>query len=168
MSVMLQTYSIIIYCGISAPGHGKEVVDGLNPVDKGYIYQLMSKVQLTGSVRFYSQIKIHTGTENKDVSLDKEFKHNIEGEHRQNDAIDQGKPRKVFMERKWTERKYHVQGNAAVELKDVKIYCNTNQFPALTSCVPHSKPHGARGLSKHYHFLAMNQVKSRKRFMERK
>ena len=31
------------------------------------------------------------------------------------------------------------------------MYCNTNQLPALTCCVPHSKPHGARGLIKHYH-----------------
>ena len=33
--------------------------------------------------------------------------------HRQNGAIDQGKSRKRFMERKWKERKYHVQDNAA-------------------------------------------------------
>ena len=45
---MSQYYSIIIDRGISAPGHGKEVVDGLNAVDKSYIYQLMSKVQLPG------------------------------------------------------------------------------------------------------------------------
>ena len=68
--------------GISTPGHGKEVVDGLNAVDKRYIYQLMSKVQLPGSVRFDSQIKIYTGTENKDVSLAHEFKNHPEGEHR--------------------------------------------------------------------------------------
>ena len=37
MSVMSKTYSIIIDCGISAPGPGKEVVDGLNAVDKRYI-----------------------------------------------------------------------------------------------------------------------------------
>ena len=63
MSVMSQCYSIIIDRGISAPGHGKEVVDGLNDVDKSYIYQLMSKVQLPGSVIFDSRIKMHTGTE---------------------------------------------------------------------------------------------------------
>ena len=45
---MSQTYSIIIDRGISEPGNGKEVVDGLNDVDKGYIYQLMSKFQLPG------------------------------------------------------------------------------------------------------------------------
>ena len=94
MSVMSQTYSIIIDRGISAPGNGKEVVDLLNAVDKRHIYQLMSKVQLTGSVRFYSQIKMHTGTENKDVSLDKKLKDHLEGEHRQNGAIDKGNQEK--------------------------------------------------------------------------
>ena len=47
------------------------MVDGLNAVDKNYIYQFISKVQLPGSVRFDSQIRMHTGTENKDVSLAK-------------------------------------------------------------------------------------------------
>ena len=71
MSVMSQFYSIIIDRGISAPGHGKEVVDGLITVDKRYIYQLMSNVKLPGSVKFDSQIKMHTGTEKEDVSLAK-------------------------------------------------------------------------------------------------
>ena len=75
------------------------MADGLNAVDKRYIYQLMSKVQLPGPIRFDSQIKMHTGTENKDVSLDKEFKDHLEGEHRKNGVIDQGKSRKRFMER---------------------------------------------------------------------
>ena len=63
MSVMSQCYSILIDRGISAPGHGKEVVDGINAVDKSYIYQLMYNVQLPISVIFDSQTKIHTGTE---------------------------------------------------------------------------------------------------------
>ena len=37
MSVMSQCYSIIFERGISVPGHGKEVVDGLDAVDKRYI-----------------------------------------------------------------------------------------------------------------------------------
>ena len=54
MSVMSQCYSIIIDLGISAPGHGKEVVDGLNYIDKRYIYQCMPTVQLPGSIIFDS------------------------------------------------------------------------------------------------------------------
>ena len=38
----------------------------------------MSNVQLPGSIRFDSQIKIHTGTEKKDVSLSREFKDHLE------------------------------------------------------------------------------------------
>ena len=54
------------------------------------------------------------------------------------------------MERKWTNRQYHVQDNDDVAHQDARMYCNTNQFPALPFCGPHSKPHGARGMSKHY------------------
>ena len=54
MSVMSPCYSIIIDCGISVPGHGKEVVDKINDVDKCYIYQLMSTVQHPGSNIFDS------------------------------------------------------------------------------------------------------------------
>ena len=63
ISVMSQCYSVIIDRGVSAPGHGKEVVYRLNGVDNHYIYQLMSKVQLPRSVIFDSHIKMHTGTE---------------------------------------------------------------------------------------------------------
>ena len=44
MSVLSQFYSVIIDVGVSANGHGKEVVGGLNYIGKRYIYQLMSNV----------------------------------------------------------------------------------------------------------------------------
>ena len=31
------------------------------------------------------------------------------------------------------------------------MYCNTKKFTALKFCGTHSKPHGERGLIKHYH-----------------
>ena len=68
---MSQCYSIIIDRGISAPRYGKEAVDGINAVDKHYIYQFMSTVQLLGSNRFGSQIKMHTGNQKDYVSLAK-------------------------------------------------------------------------------------------------
>ena len=55
------------------------------------------------------------------------------------------------MERKWIDRQYHVKDIADVAHQDVKMFCNTNQFPELSFFGPHSKPHGARGLSKHSH-----------------
>ena len=55
------------------------------------------------------------------------------------------------MERKFTYIQYHVQDNADVAHQDVRMYFNTNKFPALPFCGPHSKSYGARGLSNHYH-----------------
>ena len=78
---MSQCYSIIIDQGISAPGHGKEVVDGLNAIDKRYIYQLTSTVKLPGSNIFDSQMQIHTGNQKYDVSLAKEFKQYLIKDH---------------------------------------------------------------------------------------
>ena len=96
MSVMSQCYWVIIYLGISAPGNDKEVVDVLNDVDKRYIYQLMSNVQLPGSNRFDSQMQIQTGNQKYDVSLAKEFQHHLTKEHRKNGVIDQGKYKKTI------------------------------------------------------------------------
>ena len=48
VSVLYQRHSVIFDWGISAPEHGKEVVDGLNAIYKRYIYQLISTVQLPG------------------------------------------------------------------------------------------------------------------------
>ena len=66
-------------------------------------------------------------------------------------VIDQGKYRKISIKRKWTDREYHVQDNADVAHKDVKMYCDTNQLPTLPFCGSHPKPHGSRGMGKKYH-----------------
>ena len=55
------------------------------------------------------------------------------------------------MERKLADRQYHIQDNSDVVHQYVIMYCNTNQFTELSFCSTHSKPHGARGLSKNYH-----------------
>ena len=59
--------------------------------------------------------------------------------------------KKLIMERKWIDRQYIVQDNNNVAHKDVIMYCNKNKSPALPCFGPHSKTHGTRGLSKHYH-----------------
>ena len=71
MSVMSKCYSIILDRGISAPDNGKEVVDVFNDVDKRYIYQLMSTVQLPGSNIFDSHMQMYTVNQKYDVSLAK-------------------------------------------------------------------------------------------------
>ena len=147
---MSQCYSLTIDRCIIATGIGREVVDGLNAIDKRYIYQLISNVKLPGSKLFDSHMQMHTSTQNSDASIAKELQQHMSNENSQNCVIDQGKYKIIFSERKWTDRDYHVQDNANVAQKYLKMYLNTKQFSALPFCGPNYKPHGARGLSKHY------------------
>ena len=71
MPVLSHRRSIIIDQVIIKTGHGKEVVCGLNAIDKSYMYKLMSNVQLTESKYFDLQILMHSCTPKKDVILDK-------------------------------------------------------------------------------------------------
>ena len=70
---------------------------------------------------------------------------------RKHGVIHQGKYRKSSSKRNWIDREYHVQDSADVAHKDVKMYCDTNQFPAFSFCGSYPNPHGARGLGNHYH-----------------
>ena len=66
-----------------------------NSIAESYIYILMSNVQLPRSKTFYSQIIMHSCTQNNDVSLAKQFQTNISTEYRKHIVIDQGKYRKI-------------------------------------------------------------------------
>ena len=44
--MLSQTFSVIIELGISVPGHGIEVEDGLNYIDKSFLFRLILTVQL--------------------------------------------------------------------------------------------------------------------------
>ena len=51
-----------------------------------------------------------------------------------------------------------MQHNKYVDHKDVIIYSATNWFTELKSQVLHNKPHGVRGLVKHYHMRFYPQL----------
>ena len=77
----------------------------------------MSIVQLPGSIRFDSQIKIHTGTQKYDVSLDKEFQEYLTKKHHKDDVINQGK-----------YKNYSCKGNGQIEsiMFRIMLTLNTN------------------------------------------
>ena len=87
----------------------KRWFDGINTIDKCYIYQLLYNVQQTEFKKTDSQILIHSFTESNDFSLAKTFLRHISKEHRKNGVIIQVNYRKRTSKRKWTDREYHVQ-----------------------------------------------------------
>ena len=49
MSILSQAFYVIIDHGISATGYGRELLDGLNAIEKMFFFQLISTVQLPGA-----------------------------------------------------------------------------------------------------------------------
>ena len=76
------------------------MVDGLNYIEKKYMYQLMSTVQLPGSRTFDSQILMYSCTPKNYVSLDKEPQKNMSKDDRKHGVTDQLKYRKTSSRRK--------------------------------------------------------------------
>ena len=110
-----------------------------------------TSLQFPGSKTFQKQIIIHSFTPKKDFSLYKEFQINMSKYYHKHGAVDQGKDSKRPSKRTWTDREYHYHNSADVSHKDLKMYCDTNQFPSLPFCGLYPNPHGARSSSKHYH-----------------
>ena len=91
ISMLSQAFSVIIDLDISAPGHGREVVDGLNAIDKSFLFPLMSTVQLTGSKGYDTQMVNHTGIRTSNVNLASEFLKHLSKAAHKHGIIDQGK-----------------------------------------------------------------------------
>ena len=64
----------IIGRGIVAPGHGREVVDGLNAIEKSFLFHLISTLQLPGTKGYDTKMVMHNVSLTSDVILDREKK----------------------------------------------------------------------------------------------
>ena len=91
MSILSQTFSFIIDRNNCAPGHGREVVDGINFIEKRFLFKLISTVQIPGEKGYDTKMVIHTGIRTSDVSLASEFQKHLSTEARKHGVIDQGK-----------------------------------------------------------------------------
>ena len=109
LSMLSHAYNSIIGSGIIAPGHVREVVDGLNSTNKWFISMLMPTVQLPGAASYDSQMTMNTSNTNTDISLAREFQKHISSPTRAYGLLDHGKYRKSVSKRKWTDSEYHVQ-----------------------------------------------------------
>ena len=88
-------FYVIIGCDISATGHGREVVDGINFIEKRFLFKLISTVQIPGEKGYDTKMVIHTGIRTSDVSLSSEFQKHMSTVTRKYGVIDQGKYKKT-------------------------------------------------------------------------
>ena len=72
LSMLAHKYNIMIDSDVGAPGHGREVVDGLNATNF-FLSMSTTTVQLPVALAYESQTAMHTSTANTDISLAREF-----------------------------------------------------------------------------------------------
>ena len=149
--IFSHAYNIIIDRGGVAPEHGIEVVDDFNSTDKNILSVLTTTVKIPGTEDYDSQTEMNTSTENKDISLAREFQKYLSDPTRSHVLLYHGKYRKRSIKRKWTYREYNVQYSKDLSQILVKISWELTKLPALYFFSLHAKPHGVRGLSKHHH-----------------
>ena len=71
--MLSHTVYVIIDRDINEPGHGRQVVDGLNAIGKRFLFQIIITVQLPCAKDYDTQMVMHTGGRTSDVSLSKEL-----------------------------------------------------------------------------------------------
>ena len=90
MSMLSQAFSVIIDRGISATGHVRELVDGINAIGKLF-FQLISTVQLPGAKHYETKMVMHTGTCTCNVNLARKCQKYLYNAARKHGLIYQGK-----------------------------------------------------------------------------
>ena len=71
--MLYHAYNIVIYCGVGAPGHVKDVVGGFNANIFRFLTILMTTVQLPVATNKNLQMFIHTAMSNMDINLERVF-----------------------------------------------------------------------------------------------
>ena len=110
----------------------------------------MTTVKLISAAAYDSHMEMDTSILNTDISIAREVQKYISDPTRTHGEMDHGKDRKLASKRKWTDPEYHIKDSKDVPQKSAKISRDKNQFTELPFCGPYMKPHGVRGLSKHY------------------
>ena len=88
---MSKSFYVIIDRIISTPGHGREVLYGLNAIYKRFLFQLLATVQFPGAKNHDTQMVMYTGTCTSDISLAIKFQNNLSDVAHKHGLIEQDK-----------------------------------------------------------------------------
>ena len=122
LSVLACTFGIVIDRAIGAPGHGKDIVDGLNATDKVYLRKKMCMIGTPEAKDSECRMAAHSMIGDAKMSLADEAKRLCEDPKRVSGVkAEGGKRQKREAAAKMQQRIYHVQ-----DPKDVK-YTKTNR-----------------------------------------
>jgi hypothetical protein len=116
LSILASTYGIVIDRAIGAPGHGKDIVDGLNATDKVYLRKAMCMIGTPEADDGAKRMAAHAMLGDKKMSLAVEAARLCSDPARISGVkAEGGKRQKREGEAKVKERHYHVQDPTKVK-----------------------------------------------------
>ena len=108
-------------------------------------------MQLPGSERFYTQMEVHTATQNYGVILAQEFQKHLSNSSLKHGVLYHGKHKKGSIQKNCKIGSIICNIIEYFEHQNLKMYCELNQFPSLQFLDPHNKIHVVHSLGKNFH-----------------
>ena len=109
MSAISMKYDVVIDRAIGAPGHGKDVVDGLNAVDKRYLKTAMFRIINPEENGSEKTMNSHSATATGSVSFAEECKTILQHHADHVSNVLTSKSNKRQSGRKYSKKTYHIQ-----------------------------------------------------------
>ena len=153
-TVLSASLNITIDRAIGAPGHGKDVVDGLNARDKCYLREQLQRIVKDLYNPELQVAPVHDATPDGEINFAEQMKSILADSKYFAGQTGSNKMKLRESQAKFKERYYHIQHKKDVEHKQLSMGWNDKLFPKLAIADGKSMHRGSRGVLTHYHFRA--------------
>ena len=152
MSAISMKYDVVIDCAIGAPGHGKDVVDGLNAVDKRYLKTAMFRIINPEENGSEKTMNSHSATATGSVSFAEECKTILQHHADHVSNVLTSKSNKRQSGRKYSKKTYHIQKKKDVPYRNIAMTWTKSKFPKLKIAKNKEKIRDSSSVLSHYHY----------------
>ena len=152
MSAISKKYGIVIDRAVGAPGHGKDIVDGLNAVDKRYLKTAMFRTVNPEKNGSKKTMNSHSATATGSFCFAEECKSMLQHHADHVSNVLTSKSSKRQSERKFSKKTYHIQKKQDVPHRNIAMTWTKSKFPKLKFANNKQKIRGSSSVLSHYHY----------------
>jgi hypothetical protein len=152
LSMLALQFNVVIDRAVGAPGHGKDVVDGLNAVDKRFLRNAMFRILNPEETSTNNSMQSHSATSHATFSFAEECRNLLQNHANNVSSVLTSKAGKRERSKKFMSKHYHVQEKKNVPNPDVKMTWTNSCFKSLNIADGRSQVHGSATVLSHYHY----------------
>ena len=154
MSLLAVRYNIVVDRAVGAPGHGKDVVDGLNAIDKEFLKRAMMRNKNPEDNHSCKDMFAHGFTLKGRVSFAEKCHKLLQENADMLAKMNTTKNQKHESNQKYRTKHYRIQKKENVLHKDIKMGWCSKHFPNIAVVEGKKKIRGSSTVLSHYHYRA--------------